>query len=74
MLSARFAAVCVRCSGERKYYFTNHPADAPRMTLVRAIKARWACEQAHQQLKANLLWTIMRADPGWDYTIVRCSP
>jgi SRSO17 transposase len=46
--------VCVRCSGERKYYFTNHPADAPRMTLVRAIKARWACEQAHQQLKDEL--------------------
>lgn len=41
--------VCeVRSSGERKYYFTNHPADTPRRTLVRAIKARWACEQAHQ--------------------------
>ncbi|ABM40151.1 putative transposase (plasmid) [Polaromonas naphthalenivorans CJ2] len=39
--------VCeVRSSGERKYYFTNHPADTPRITLVRAIKARWACEQA----------------------------
>ena len=24
------------------------------MTLVRAIKARWACEQAHQQLKDEL--------------------
>lgn len=47
--------VCeVRSSGERKYYFTNHPADTPRMTLVRAIKARWACEQAHQQLKDEL--------------------
>jgi len=47
--------VCeVRSSGERKYYFTNHPAGTPRMTLVRAIKARWACEQAHQQLKDEL--------------------
>lgn len=47
--------VCeVRSSGERKYYFTNHPADTSRMTLVRAIKARWACEQAHQQLKDEL--------------------
>lgn len=47
--------VCeARSSGERKYYFTNHPADTPRMTLVRAIKARWACEQAHQQLKDEL--------------------
>ncbi|ABM35750.1 hypothetical protein Pnap_0428 [Polaromonas naphthalenivorans CJ2] len=35
-------------------YFTNHPADTPRITLVRAIKARWACEQAHQQLKDEL--------------------
>lgn len=47
--------VCeLRYSGERKYYFTNHPATASRMTLVRAIKARWACEQAHQQLKDEL--------------------
>lgn len=47
--------VCeVRSSGERKYYFTNHAATATRLTLVRAIKARWACEQAHQQLKDEL--------------------
>lgn len=47
--------VCeVRSSGERKYYFTNHPAGTPRRTLARAIKARWACEQAHQQLKGEL--------------------
>jgi SRSO17 transposase len=44
----------VRSTGERKYYFTNHPADTPRMAVVRAIKARWACEQAHQQLKDQL--------------------
>ena len=47
--------VCeARSSGERKYYFTNHPAGTPRITLVRAIKARWSCEQAHQQLKDEL--------------------
>lgn len=47
--------VCeLRASGERKYYLTNHAADASRRTLVRAIKARWACEQAHQQLKDEL--------------------
>ena len=47
--------VCeARSSGERKYYFTNHPPNTPRRTLVRAIKARWACEQAHQQLKDEL--------------------
>jgi SRSO17 transposase len=43
-----------RSSGERKYYFTNHAPNTPRRTLVRAIKARWACEQAHQQLKDEL--------------------
>lgn len=47
--------VCeMRATGERKYYFTNHPAAATRLTLVRAIKARWSCEQAHQQLKDEL--------------------
>ena len=47
--------VCeARSTGELKYYLTNHPAGTPRMTLVRAIKARWACEQAHQQLKDEL--------------------
>lgn len=47
--------VCeARSTGERKYYFANHPPNTPRRTLVRAIKARWACEQAHQQLKDEL--------------------
>ena len=39
---------------DHKYYLTNHAADASRMRLARAIKARWACEQAHQQLKGEL--------------------
>lgn len=43
-----------RSTGERKFYLTNHPADTPLMTLVKAIKSRWACEQAHQQLKEEL--------------------
>lgn len=47
--------VCeARSSGERKYYFTNCPPSAPRRTVIRAIKARWACERAHQQLKDEL--------------------
>lgn len=40
--------------GGRRYYLTNHPAATPRRTVIRAIKARWACEQAHQQLKEEL--------------------
>jgi SRSO17 transposase len=41
-------------SGERKYYLSNLPADASLKTLAAAIKARWVCEQAHQQLKEEL--------------------
>jgi SRSO17 transposase len=43
-----------RAGGERKYYLTNHPAEAPLETLAALIKARWVCEQAHQQLKGEL--------------------
>lgn len=41
-------------SGETKYYLSNLPADATLRELAAAIKARWACEQAHQQLKEEL--------------------
>ena len=43
-----------RASSERKYYLSNLPADANLKTLAAAIKARWVCEQAHQQLKEEL--------------------
>jgi SRSO17 transposase len=43
-----------RATGERKHYLTNHPANTPLHTLAAAIKARWVCEQAHQQLKQEL--------------------
>lgn len=43
-----------RHNGETKYHLTNHPADASLKTLATAIKARWSCEQAHQQLKEEL--------------------
>jgi len=43
-----------RATGERKYYLTNHPADTTLRTLVAAVKARWVCEQVHQQLKVEL--------------------
>jgi SRSO17 transposase len=43
-----------RPTGERKYHLTNHPAATPLATLVAALKARWACEQAHLQLKVEL--------------------
>jgi SRSO17 transposase len=43
-----------RSTGERKYYLSNLPADATLKRLAGAVKARWACEQAHQQLKEEL--------------------
>ncbi len=43
-----------RSGGERKYYLSNLPADTPIRKLAGAIKARWICEQAHQQLKEEL--------------------
>src|SRR5437763_12383998 len=41
-------------SGEQKYYLANLPAKADLRTLAATIKARWICEQAHQQLKEEL--------------------
>jgi SRSO17 transposase len=43
-----------RPSGEQKYYLSNLPADASLDELAATIKARWVCEQAHQQLKEEL--------------------
>jgi DDE family transposase len=43
-----------RASGERKYYLVKVALDADLKTLAATIKARWVCEQAHQQLKEEL--------------------
>jgi SRSO17 transposase len=43
-----------RMSGEKKYYLANLPAKTDLRTLAAIIKARWICEQAHQQLKEEL--------------------
>jgi SRSO17 transposase len=43
-----------RTSGERKYYLSNLPPRTSLRALAAAIKARWVCEQAHQQLKQEL--------------------
>jgi SRSO17 transposase len=39
-----------RTSREKKYYLANLPV----RTLAATVKARWICEQAHQQLKEEL--------------------
>ena len=43
-----------RASGEKKYYLANLPAGSDLRSLAATIKARWICEQAHQQLKEEL--------------------
>jgi len=43
-----------RMSGEKKYYLANLPAKTDLRTLAATIKARWICEQGHQQLKEEL--------------------
>ena len=43
-----------RASGEKKYYLANLSAKTDLRTLAATIKARWVCEQAHQQLKEEL--------------------
>jgi SRSO17 transposase len=43
-----------RMSGEKKYYLANLPVETDLRTLAATIKARWICEQAHQQLKEEL--------------------
>jgi SRSO17 transposase len=43
-----------RTSGEKKYYLANLPVGTNLRTLAAIIKARWICEQAHQQLKEEL--------------------
>jgi SRSO17 transposase len=43
-----------RSTGEQKYYISNLPADVSLKTLAASVKARWICEQAHQQLKEEL--------------------
>jgi len=43
-----------RSSGERKYYLSNLPPRISLRALAAAIKARWVCEQGHQQLKQDL--------------------
>jgi SRSO17 transposase len=43
-----------RASGERKYYLANLPTGTNLRTLAATVKARWVCEQAHQQMKEEL--------------------
>jgi SRSO17 transposase len=43
-----------RATGEQKYHASNLPADTTLKALASAIKARWVCEQAHQQFKEEL--------------------
>lgn len=39
---------------ETKYYLSSLPASASHKQVVAAVKARWSCEQMHQQMKEEL--------------------
>jgi SRSO17 transposase len=41
-------------SDETKYYLSNLPASASFKRVVSSVKARWSCEQMHQQMKEEL--------------------
>jgi SRSO17 transposase len=43
-----------RSTGEQKYYVSNISPDASLRALAATIKARWVCEQGHQQMKEEL--------------------
>lgn len=43
-----------RRSGETKYHLSNRPAKTALRTLASLVKARWVCEQPHQQMKEEL--------------------
>jgi SRSO17 transposase len=43
-----------RANGGRKYYLANHPTGTSLEALAALIKARWVCEQMHQQMKNEL--------------------
>jgi len=59
-----------RASGERKYCLSNLPAEASLKKLAAAIKARWVCEQGHQQMKEELGLDHFGAVPGAASTVV----
>ena len=56
----------VRCFSRsilsRRVYIPK-PDGRQRPIAVAALKARWICEQAHQQLKEELVSTTSRGDP-----------
>jgi SRSO17 transposase len=43
-----------RADGREHFYLTNLPATASLRAIAQVIKARWACEQSHQQMKEEL--------------------
>ena len=60
-----------RASGEKKYYLANLPAGSDLRSLAVTIKARWICEQAHQQLKEELGLDHFKGDRGMAFTVTR---
>ena len=62
-----------RTPGERKHYLSNLPARTTLKQLAATMVARWASEQAHQQLKEKLGLDHFEVAPGSDCIGTRCS-
>ena len=60
-----------RASGEKKYYLANLAAGMDLRSLAATIKARWICEQAHQQLKEELGLDHSREGLGTAFIVMR---
>lgn len=43
-----------RADGREQFYLSNLPETATLRALAQVVKARWVCEQAHQQLKEEV--------------------
>ena len=65
-----------RPSGEKKYYLANLPAKTGLRCSPPVIKARWICEQAHQQLshaRTRRSTTSRDIAPGKAFTVTPCD-
>jgi len=43
-----------RTNDDVRYYLSNYPPETDPVTLAMIVKARWSCEQGHEQMKQEL--------------------
>ncbi len=65
--------IAERRTDEIRYYLSNRARSTSLKALAASVKARWSCEQAHQQLKEELGLDHFEGRPGTVCTITPCS-